>query len=279
MTLVIAHRGLRNERPENSLDSIESAIALARVHGVEFDVELALDDRCVVLHQETLVPSPDFKRIELAHRDFLSRDWVGEVQAAEITKMDAGSWMGDEFAGVKVPSLEEVLRLPWEDVTAYVELKDPTFWGKRDPLRPRRVVEAALPHIANFPGAINVISFNPDILRELKLRCPDIATTLALWTEWRNRSVEAVLKARDCGASTISLPDTMVLEDKQWIAIAHDTGLTVHAYPVSPARGEPEFTAWTPESQVKKWKALDELGVDAILSDFARETLGALPNH
>lgn len=276
MTLIIAHRGLRNERPENSRESLESAIALPGIHGVEFDVEVTRDGRCMVLHQETVVPSADLKRIELARRDFLSRDWVGESLAADIAKMDAGSWMGTEFAGVIVASLEDVLGIPWGSVIPYVELKDPTFWSKRDPLRPRRVAEAALPYIANFNSAINVISFNPEILREVRSGSPDVATTLALWTEWRWRSGEAVEQARNCGASTISLPDTMLLEDAAWLRVAHDNGLQVHAYPITPARGEPEFACWTAESQTNRWRQLEHLGVDAILSDFARETLEVL---
>ena len=276
MVHIIAHRGLRAETPENSLESIKRAIALPGVHGVEFDVELARDERCVVLHQETLVPSVDFRRIELARRDFVSRDWVGESFADDVAKMDAGSWMGAEFAGVTVPRLEDVLGMPWGSVTPYVELKDPTFWGNRDPLRPRRVVEAALPHIKTFDGTINIISFNPEILREVRSKCPNITTTLALWTEWKHRGVEAVGQAKSCGASTISLPDTMLLEDTSWLRVARDNGLQVHVYPVSPARGEPEFACWTAESQTNTWRQLRQLGVDAILSDFARETVREL---
>ena len=93
MTHVIAHRGLRNEKPENSIDAIAAALRLPAVQGVEFDVELARDQQPVVLHQETLVPSPDGSRVELASRDFVSRDWVIETLAKDVVKMDAGSWM------------------------------------------------------------------------------------------------------------------------------------------------------------------------------------------
>ena len=180
------------------------------------------------------------------------------------------------FAHVKVPTLGDVLGLPWGRVTAYVELKDATYWGKRDPSRPDQVVDAALPHLTAFPGSIDVISFNPEILRRLQTRIPGIATTLALWTEWRSRINEAVEEAKGCGASTISLPDVMILEDHDWIKVVHESGLKIHAYPVSPARGEPEFLSWTAESQVDTWKRLYQLGVNAILSDFARETVEAL---
>jgi len=276
MTDIIAHRGLRNEKPENSVESILAALCLPAVHGVEFDVELTGDRQVVVLHQETLVPNPDHTRIELAPRNFVSRDWVIEMLAKDVVAMDAGSWMDARFSHVKVPSLSDVLELPWGEVTAYVELKDATYWGERDASRPSAIVDAALPHLTAFAGPIDVISFNPEILREVRARAPRLHTTLALWTEWQLRVDEAIVEATGCGASTISLPDAMILAEPHWIKFAHERGLKIHAYPVSPARGEPEFLTWTPETQREKWLRLSQLGVDAILSDFARETIDAL---
>jgi glycerophosphoryl diester phosphodiesterase len=274
MAQIIAHRGLRNEKPENSIEAIAAALSLPGIHGVEFDVELSADIQSVVLHQETLVPSADGQRIELASRNFASRDWVIEAHSSAITRMDAGSWMGANFKNVKVPALQDVLSLQWQSVVAYIELKDATFWGKRDPMRPGHVVEAALPHLRSFSGGMNIISFNPEILIKVRNEIAHIRTTLALWTEWRAKVQEALQEASRCGAAAISLPDIVLLEDDGWITAAHDRGLEVHAYPVSPARGEPEFLSWTAASQVDKWRRLEALGVDAILSDFARESLG-----
>jgi glycerophosphoryl diester phosphodiesterase len=270
---VIAHRGLRHERPENSLEAIAAALELSSVHGVEFDVELTRDGVPMVLHQETVVPNAAFTCIEPAARNCTSRDWVIEHSAHDIAALDAGSWMGAEFSHVRVATLSEVFELPWNSKTAYVELKDATFWAhERDTSRPARVVEAALAPLLAFQGAVNVISFNPEILRILRARAPHIPTTLALWTEWRSRAVEAVAEARRCGASTLSLPDLVVLKEPEWVQTAHEHGIKIHVYPVSPARGEPEFNTWTSESQISTWRNLRQLGVDAIISDFARET-------
>lgn len=276
MTTIIAHRGLRHEQPENTRDAIAAALRCPGIHGVEFDVELTRDKQPMVLHQETVVPDEQLSRVGPASRDFTSRDWVIEVDAATVSKMDAGSWMGDHFAHLKVPSLKGVLNLPWAGRTAYIELKDATFWGRRDLSRPREVVAAALPLLRSFGGAMNVISFNPEILRVVREEMPEVPTTLALWTEWRAKMREAMDEAKGCGASTISLPDILVLENPEWVLEAHERGVALHVYPVSPARGEPEFLHWTPESQIAKWRELHRLGVDAILSDFGRETVAAL---
>jgi glycerophosphoryl diester phosphodiesterase len=271
---VIAHRGLRHEKPENSIDAISVALQLPGIHGVEFDVELTGDGLPIILHQETVVPSADFTRVEPAARNYTTRDWVIEHSAHEVAQLDVGSWMSAEFSHLRAPALKEVLELSWLNTVAYIELKDATYWAQeRDASRPTRIVKAALPDILAFKGSVNVISFNPEILRALRDGAPHIPTTLALWTEWRSRASEAVTEAERCGASTLSLPDIVVLQEPEWVHTVHQHGMKIHVYPVSPARGEPEFNNWTPSSQSKKWRELEMLGVDAIISDFARETL------
>ena len=276
MTRIIAHRGLRDKFPENTIEAISKALSLP-LHGVEFDVELTADGVPVVLHQETLVPDSAFTRLELATRDYVSRDWVIERSLEEIRALDAGSWMGQRFKNLRIPSMEEVLELNWSSVAAYVELKDATYWREsRDINRPKLIVDAVLPSLRSFKGTINVISFNPEILRLISELAPRVGKTLALWTEWQSRIPEAIAEAIRCEASAISLPDTVVLAKPDWVTAAHRSNIELHVYPVSPARGEPEFNDWTAESQAPKWKQLGDLKVDAILSDFARESIELL---
>lgn len=274
MINVVAHRGLRSLIPENTLEALSAALSLPGIHGVEFDVELSRDGKLAVLHQETVVPNSSMTAIELASRNFTSRDWVVENDLERIVQLDAGSWMGETFSHLRIPTLHQALELPWGNITAYIELKDASYWGVRDPRRPLQVVTAAYQDFAAFSGHSNVISFNPEILRELHKQLPNIPTTLALWTEWRGKIPEAFREAHACNASALTLPDLLVLEDASWVERAHSEGLKIHVYPVSPARGEPEFLTWTAQSQIEKWKRLKDLGVDAIVSDFADETLG-----
>lgn len=273
MVDIIAHRGLRSELPENTLPAISSALELPGMYGVEFDVEITGDGCPVVLHQETVVPNSQYTRIEPAARNYTSRDWVIETTGAMTLAMDAGSWMSETFSQHKIPSLKQVLDLSWGETIAFVELKDATYWGQRDLLRPAQVVAAAGPFLAAFQGSAQVISFNPEVLCELRRCLSHIPTTLALWTEWRFRSAEAMAEAKRCGASTVSMPDLLVIEDPRWICEAHDRGIKVHVYPITPARGEAEFLNWTARSQMEKWETLSERGVDALVTDFARETL------
>ena len=270
---IIAHRGLRNEYPENTVASLQAALAIPEISGIEFDVELTKDGNLAVLHQETVAPNNDFVAVEIAKRD-LVRDWVRERTLAEVQTLDAGSWMDPRFSAVKVPSLEEVLSLPWNNTRAFIELKDATFWNPvRDTTRPAEVVAAAIPHLTRFHAPHSIISFNPAILALTAEKCPDTPLVLALWTEWTGKVEEAINVAKSCGASAISLPHFMILSDLSWITLSRLAALEIHTYPVSPARDDPQFDNWTAVTQHEDWKALAQAGIDSILSDFAADTV------
>lgn len=269
---VIAHRGVRNEIPENTLLSISEALALPNVLGVEFDVELA-DVPCV-LHQETMSPNRDFTALELADRDYQNRDWVGQSTYQKISQLDAGSWLAEQFRDVRVPLLGDVLSVcNWQDKTAFMELKDPTYWGKQSAGYINRMVNAVTPLVDHFEGELEIISFNPTLLAAVLERCPKRSGVLALWTEWQDQQNAAIAKALDVNAGTISLSENMVIEKPDWVDRVKSVGLSIHTYPLTPARNEHNLLSWTPDKHTPIWDQLIELEVDAIISDFPRELL------
>jgi len=49
---------------------------------------------------------------------------------AELRRLDAGSWFGSEFAGERIPMLEELLEFSKKnDVVFYLELKPAGSWA------------------------------------------------------------------------------------------------------------------------------------------------------
>ena len=95
--LVIAHRGYSAVVPENSLAAVDAARALG-VDFIEVDTSTSADGVPVILHD------PDLDRT--TNR----KGPVVNLTAEELSFVDAGSWMGPGFNGVRIPTLSAVMR-------------------------------------------------------------------------------------------------------------------------------------------------------------------------
>ncbi|CAM3344571.1 glycerophosphoryl diester phosphodiesterase [Pseudomonas floridensis] len=93
---LIAHRGAKAYVPENTLLALETAAQ----HGaawVEIDVKLTRDGRPIVIHDDLLDRTTNGKGAVVLH------------DLDDILELDAGSWFSPEFAGLQVPTFEEVV--------------------------------------------------------------------------------------------------------------------------------------------------------------------------
>ncbi len=103
--LNIAHRGASGHAPEHTLSAYELG---QRMKGdyIEIDLQMTKDGRLIAMHDETL------------DRTTNGTGPVKDHTLKEIKKLDAGSWFNkkypesakDEYAGLKVPTLEEVIQ-------------------------------------------------------------------------------------------------------------------------------------------------------------------------
>jgi glycerophosphoryl diester phosphodiesterase len=92
---LFAHRGASARAPENTLAAFRLALEQG-APAIEFDVKLSLDGQVVVIHDSTVERTTDGKGL------------VGELPLAELKQFDAGSWFSLQFAGERIPTLEEV---------------------------------------------------------------------------------------------------------------------------------------------------------------------------
>jgi glycerophosphoryl diester phosphodiesterase len=93
---VLAHRGGGTLAPENTLAGIETGWR-AGFRAIEFDAMLAADAVPVLIHDDTLDRTTD------------GTGPVSARTAAELGRLDAGRWMGPQFAGTPVPTLAEAI--------------------------------------------------------------------------------------------------------------------------------------------------------------------------
>ncbi|QDU46632.1 Glycerophosphoryl diester phosphodiesterase [Symmachiella dynata] len=107
---ICAHRGASNTHPENTLAAFREAIRLG-AQMIEFDVALTKDGQLVLMHDPKLDRTTD------------GSGPVGDYTMAELKKLDAGSWKSAEFAGERIPTLDEALEVMPENIWLNVHLK------------------------------------------------------------------------------------------------------------------------------------------------------------
>lgn len=96
LSKVIGHRGAAGYAPENTLEGIHTAADMG-VEWVELDVKLTKDDVPILFHDDML------------ERTTNGSGLVAETTYEELKQFEAGSWFGESFTGIKVPTLEEAL--------------------------------------------------------------------------------------------------------------------------------------------------------------------------
>lgn len=92
---VIAHRGDSGEYPENTMLSFRHAVE-KKADWIELDITHTLDNRIVVIHDDSLDRTTD------------RRGEIRNLRYEEIRKADAGTWKSEKFKGEPVPNLWEV---------------------------------------------------------------------------------------------------------------------------------------------------------------------------
>jgi glycerophosphoryl diester phosphodiesterase len=158
-TLVIAHRGASAVAPENTLAAIQAAID-AQADWVEFDVQESADGIVVVAHDS------DLKKLGGDG----TKIWEGT--AAELRKIDIGTWFGADFADQRLPTLEEVLQLCQNRIGVTIELK---YYGHNRQLE-RRVLQLVRKY--HMDSSTIVISLKQDLIRKFKQLEPSVPVGL-----------------------------------------------------------------------------------------------------
>lgn len=93
---IFAHRGASGTYPENTILAFKEAAKLP-IYGVELDVQRTKDGVLVINHDEKV------------NRTSNGKGYIRDMTFEEIRSYDFGVWKGEQFAGEKIPTLDEVL--------------------------------------------------------------------------------------------------------------------------------------------------------------------------
>jgi glycerophosphoryl diester phosphodiesterase len=121
---VIAHRGASGYAPENTLAAVDKAAELG-ISWVENDVQRTRDGELVVLHDDSLRRTTDVEEVFPGRAPWKVKDFT----AAEIARLDAGSWFGPAYAGARVPTLRQYMhRVDLRHQKLLLEIKNPELY-------------------------------------------------------------------------------------------------------------------------------------------------------
>ena len=234
--LVIAHRGASGYAPENTLSAFRKALAMGATF-IETDLQLSRDARFVAIHDSTV------------DRTTNGKGAVHELTLGELQRLDAGAWFGSEFAGERIPTLEEVLQFAKKhDVVFYLELKPGGSWGGEHALI------GALREAREIARTV-VISFDASILEAVRRIEPTVMTGLL----FDGQIEDPLERAVEIGARQAVVRGDLVTP---WM--------------ISQARKRDlQVVCWT-VNHPAHMRLLMEAGVSGIMSDYPDRVLAAI---
>jgi len=230
MPKIIAHRGASGTAPENTLAAIARAAELG-AEAVEFDATITADGVPIVMH--------DFNLERCSDGD-------GPVVLKNLNavqKLDAGGWFAPEYAGERIPTLQQALdEVLSAGLYLNLELKPTLGWEEPTARAVARVVSETWPN--EKPILVSSMStLALDVFHDLM---PGVALGLIVYAipeNWHQR-----LKQHHCH-SLHCYQDFVTYDLVQDI---HAADARVHVYTVN---------------DTDKAKALFTMGVDAVFTD------------
>ncbi|MCM2414774.1 glycerophosphodiester phosphodiesterase family protein [Streptomyces sp. RKAG290] len=169
---VFAHRGASAYAPENTLAAVDKADALG-FDWVENDVQFTRDGVLVVMHDTDLKRTTDVEEVFPDRAPWAVRDFT----AAEIARLDAGSWFGAKYAGVRVPTLRQYLdRLGHNGQNLLLEIKSPEIYPGIERATLQVLGEEGWLDPSHVRGRLVIQSFGADSVRKVHEERPDVTT-------------------------------------------------------------------------------------------------------
>ncbi|MFJ2905205.1 glycerophosphodiester phosphodiesterase [Streptomyces sp. NPDC087212] len=170
--LVLAHRGASAHAPENTLPAVDRAARLGATW-VENDVQRTSDGQLVVIHDDSLRRTTDAANVFPDRSPWKVKDFT----AAEIARLDAGSWFGAKFAGTRVPTLTQYLReVDRNHQSLLLEIKSPQLYPGIERQIMKSLADQGWLDSGHLDDRLIVQTFDTDSLRTVHDLEPGVRT-------------------------------------------------------------------------------------------------------
>jgi len=239
--LVMAHRGASGVAPENTLAAFEAALD-AGADAIELDVTRCATGEIVVIHDDRL------------DRTTNGSGRVAKTPLSALHQLDAGSWFAPEYAGQRIPTLEEVLDRFGHRLRINIEIKGRSLRGNGIEKEIAEMVRAR-----GLQEQVLVSSFNVMALVRIRRAALEIERALiglTPWSHWLAGRL-AVLLARPQALH----PHHSMVDDRA-VSWARDRGYRINVWTVNDAQTMTDMI---------------NLGVDAVTTNYPERLRALLP--
>jgi glycerophosphoryl diester phosphodiesterase len=231
---VVAHRGAAGYAPENTIAAFDKGVEM-KADYIEIDVQRSKDGELVVIHDTTVDRTTD------------GTGRVGDLTFDELRSLDAGSFKGEQFAGEKIPTLEEVLDRYHGKVGVLIEMKAPELYPGIEEAVAQELKERNLDKPQN--NKIILQSFNFESMKKMDTLLPEVPIGVLTYSNLHvtDAALQEFAKYADYFNPSYGLV-TKELVDK-----VHDLGMEIQSW-----------TVRSPEAA----QFLIDMEVDGIITDY-----------
>jgi len=222
-----AHRGWSGKAPENTMAAVQLALEQPIVKGIEIDVRLSKDGIPVVIHDGKLGRTCNGKGL------------VSDYTFRELAQLDAGSWFSPQFAGEKIPSLEEVLLAIRGKKLLNIEIK--TSWDFCPEIE-KKVVEMVKKF--DMEDQVYITSFNHEVIRKITELDSTVRTGLIIW----GKPVLLEEQLEETGATILSINHEFLTPG--FVSEVIERGITVIAWTVDDPVMIEKVSGFHPEIEI-----------------------------
>lgn len=247
---IVAHRGASFDAPENTLAAFELAWQ-QDADAIEGDFHLSKDGQVVTLHDASLRRTTGVDR------------QVSQLTLDELRSLDVGAWKDPQWAGQRIPTLEEVLATIPRGKNLRLEVK----CGPEIVPVIRQVLRASKVR----PRQVTIISFNQEVIAASKEQLNRVE---AHWLfafkkdeqtdQWNSTAEQLVQTALRIGADGVGLAANERVDEALAETIRR-AGLELHVWTIN-------------DSQLAR--RMIDLGAQSITTDrpgYLRSALMARP--
>ncbi len=230
----VAHRGATGYAPENTIAAFDKAVEM-KADYIEIDVQRSKDGELVIIHDTTVDRTTD------------GTGKVKELTLEQLRALDAGSFMGEQFKGEKIPTFEEILDRYHGKVGILIELKAPELYPGMEESVAQELKERNLDHPQN--EKIIIQSFNFESMKKMNQLLPKVP--IGVLTSSITDTSEQALKEFSAYADYFNPHYGIVTKDL--VDQVHSLGMKI--------------SSWTVRSQ-EAADFLLSMDVDAIITDY-----------